>query len=188
MMFLVIKMIKYEKNDINLIVNAFLDNKIVIMLTDTVYGIMAMANKENEKRINELKKSDVNKKISVIFPNKDDLFKYLVNIDVEKKNIINEKLPGKYTFIVNLSDFSDFDRSDFGVRVTGNEYLQGVLELVGPVLATSCNISGEEICNNVDDIINVFGDRDIVLVVDKDASSMASTIIDLRDEVKIIRN
>ena len=180
-------MIKYNKCFKKDIINAFLDNKIIIMLTDTVYGIMAIANMENEKRINKLKRSNINKKISVIFPNKEYLYNYL-DIDIDKKKIIDEKLPGKYTFIVNLNNFSDFDRSDFGVRITGNKYLQNVLEFVGPVLATSCNISGEEICNNINDIIKVFGDEDIVLVIDKEASNVASTIIDVRNKIKIIRN
>ena len=180
-------MIKYNKSDKELIIKAFLSNKIVIMLTDTVYGIMAVANKENEIKINKIKKSNVNKKISVIFPNKDYLYKYLVNIDSNKKSIIDSKLPGKYTFIVNLDNFSDFDREDFGIRVTSNKYLQDILKDVGCVLASSCNISGESICNNCLEIENVFGDYDVVLVVDEDALNDASTIIDIRNEIKIIR-
>lgn len=181
-------MIIYKKSEKEKIIKAFLDNKIVIMLTDTVYGIMGLANKDNEKKINLLKGSDINKKISVIFSDKDELYKYLDNIDIEKKNMIDSKLPGKYTFIVNLNKFSDFNRSDFGVRITGNEYLQDVLKYVGPVLATSCNISGKDICNSYDEIVNVFGNCDVVLVKDIDGSNMASTIIDIRDEIKVIRN
>lgn len=181
-------MIKYKKDNKELIISAFLNNKIVIMLTDTVYGIMAIANKDNEKMINNLKRSDINKKLSVIFPNKEYLYKYLINIDNEKKKIIDDKLPGKYTFIVNLNNFSDFDRDDFGVRITGNEYLQYILESVGPVLATSCNISRESICNNIFEIESVFGNEDVILVMDEDAVNDASTIMDMRDDIKIVRN
>lgn len=181
-------MIVYEKNDKDKIISAFLDNKIVIMLTDTVYGVMAKVNKDNERRINLLKKSNIDKKISVIFPNKDILYKYLDDISLDKKEMIDSKLPGKYTFIVNLDNFSDFDRIDFGVRITGNSYLQEVLEEVGPVLATSCNISGHDICNSYNEIVDVFGNEDVVLIKDIDGSNMASTIIDIRDEIKIIRN
>lgn len=98
------------------------------------------------------------------------------------------KLPGKYTFIVNLKSFSDFKRKDFGIRITGNCYLQDILEDVGSVLASSCNISGENICNSFEEIKNVFGNEDVVVVKDINATSGASTIIDIRDDVKVIRN
>lgn len=181
-------MIRCEKKDKDFIIKSFLDNKIIIMLTDTVYGIMAIANKENEKKINMLKRSDINKKLSVIFPNKDYLFKYIKNLEIDKKKIIDDKLPGKYTFIVELDSFSDFERNDFGVRVTGNKYLQDIIEIVGPILATSCNISGCDVCNSVIDIVNAFANEDVILVEDEDAYNKATTIIDLRDDIKIIRN
>ena len=44
-------MIKYKKEEKEKIIKAFLDNKILIMLTDTVYGIMALATKENELKM-----------------------------------------------------------------------------------------------------------------------------------------
>ena len=178
---------KYNKEDRLGIIKAFLKGEIIIMLTDTVYGIMAIANRENEKKINEIKRSNINKKLSVIFPNKELLFKYMSNIDEDRFKLIDDKLPGKYTFIVNLDKFSNFDRIDFGVRITGNNYLQDILENVGPVLATSCNISGEPICNTVEEIEGVFGNMDVCLVVDVPAVNSASTIIDVRDEIKIIR-
>ena len=181
-------MLLYDKEDKNNIIDAFLDNKIVIMLTDTVYGIMAIANKNNELRINKVKRSNLDKKISIIFPNKNLLNEYLCDINEDKWKIIGEKLPGKYTFIVNLRKFSDFNRDDFGVRVTGNEYLQDILESVGPVLASSCNISGDKICNSLEEIKNVFGNDDVIVVKDENAASGASTIIDIRDDIKVIRN
>lgn len=179
---------KVSKNDEKQIIKLFKDNNILIMLTDTVYGIMALANKENEIRINKLKKSNTEKKLSVIFPNKETLFKYINNLDKEKENLINDKLPGKYTFIVSLDNFSNYNRSDFGIRITSNNYLQNIIKKVGPVIATSCNISGNSICKNTKEIEDVFSSEDIYLVLDKEANNNASTIIDLTKEIKIIRN
>ena len=58
---------KITKENESLIIKYFKENKILIMLTDTVYGIMALATKENEIKINKLKKSNIDKKISIIF-------------------------------------------------------------------------------------------------------------------------
>ena len=181
-------MIKYNKNQEQDIINAFLDGKILIMLTDTVYGIMGLANKENELKINKLKQSDINKKLSIIFPDKPTLFKYLTNLDKEKKELIETKLPGKYTFIVNLDNFFNFNRKDFGVRITTNTYLQNIIKIVGPILATSCNISGYNVCNNIEEIEEIFKNEDVILVEDIESNNQASTIIDIREDIKIIRN
>lgn len=181
-------MIKYKKEEKDKIIKAFLDNKILIMLTDTVYGIMALATKENELKINKIKKSNELKKLSIIFPNKKILYKYLTNIDNNKKKLIEDKLPGKYTFIVNLNNFSNFNRKDFGIRITSNNYLQNILESVGPILATSCNISGNKVCSNTYEIEEIFKNEDIILVEDNPSSNRASTIIDIREDIKIIRN
>lgn len=179
---------KITKKDKNLIIKSFKENKIQIMLTDTVYGIMALATKENELKINKIKRSDSNKKLSVIFPDKETLYKYLDEITQDKKNLINKKLPGKYTFIVKLKNFSNFKRTDFGIRITTNKYLQNIIKEVGPILATSCNISHEKICTNTNEIENKFKNEDIILVLDKKANNKASTIIDITDTIKIIRN
>ena len=179
---------KLSKNEEEKIVKLFKENKILIMLTDTVYGIMALANKENELKINMLKKSNIDKKLSIIFPNKEVLFKYINNLDKEKATLINDKLPGKYTFIVNLNDFSNYNRSDFGIRITSNNYLQNIINKVGPIIATSCNITGNSICKNTKEIEDIFNNEDVYLVLDKEANSNASTIIDLTKEIKIIRD
>ena len=146
-----------NKEEIIKLVN---ENKIVIMPTDTVYGLMAKLSQENEYALNEFKKSDRNKKISIIFDSVDTLLKNIDDMPENRINMIKDKLPGKYTFIVNLKEeFTKslgFNRKDFGVRVTSNEDLQNVLKVTGPVLATSCNYSKEDICVSLEDIKKIF--------------------------------
>lgn len=179
-------MLIYTKEDSEKIIKAFINNKILIMLTDTVYGIMALATKENEDKINKLKKSSLDKKLSIIFSDLNNLYNY-INIDKDKLDLVKSKLPGKYTFIVNLNNFSNFNRNDFGIRITTNNYLQTIIKSTGPILATSCNISGNPVCTTKEEIISVFGNEDVILVSDKDANNEASTIIDIREDIKIIR-
>ncbi len=175
----------YNKNEIDSIVKSLKENNIVAIKTDTVYGLMALASKENEYRINELKDSPLDKKISIIFDSVDSLLKKL-DISLEKKKLILDKLPGKYTFIVNM-DLSDlgFDRSDFGVRVTSLDYLQEIVSKTGPLLASSCNKSGKLPCVNVAQIKEDFN---VDIVADEVIDNIPSTIIDIRDEVKVLRS
>ena len=188
---MVIKVKVFTENDKNEIISLLNDDEIVAIKTDTVFGIMARMSYKNEKEINLLKKSDNNKKISIIVENKDFLFKYVENLNDEKRNLIDEKLPGKYTFIVNLNkDFcknKGFNRTDFGVRVTTNNFLQEIISKTGPLLASSCNITGLEPCSNTEEIVNQFKDSKLYVVAGSVTDNTPSTIISLIDEIKIIR-
>lgn len=178
----------YTKEEKDKIIKGLLNNELFAIKTDTVYGIMGIASKENELKINKLKKSSLDKKISIIFPDKKYLFKYIKNIDDEKTKLINDKLPGFYTFIVNLDNFFNFDREDFGVRITTYKFLQDIIKKTGPLLATSCNITSKEVLNTCEEIKKEFKDTSLNLVLDSPSINKPSTIIDIRDEIKIIRN
>lgn len=180
-------MISLNKDDEETVIKLLKDNKLVILKTDTVYGIMAIANKENELRINQMKNSLENKKISVIFDSVDTLLDNIDNLDEEKIELVKSKLPGKYTFIVNLKCLNDFDRHDFGVRVTTYSYLQRIISKTGTLLATSCNQTGYAPCKTLEEIIKQFQDKDIYLVYDGEGTDTPSSIIDIRDEIKVIR-
>ena len=188
---MVIKVKVFTENDKNEIISLLNNDEIVAIKTDTVFGIMARMSYKNEKEINLLKKSDNNKKISIIVKNKDFLFKYVENLNDEKRNLIDEKLPGKYTFIVNLNkDFcknKGFNRTDFGVRVTTNNFLQEIISKTGPLLASSCNITGLEPCSNTEEIVNQFKDSKLYVVAGSVTDNTPSTIISLIDEIKVIR-
>lgn len=180
-------MIKFSKEEKDKIIEKFNNNELMIMETDTVYGIMAKACVENEIKINKFKDSNIDKKISVIFPNKKTLYKYLYDISYYKKEYMDNRLPGKYTFIVKLRNFSDFSREDFGVRITGSSYLQEILEQVGPILASSCNKSGDTVINSIDDIVEKFGNSDIGIVNSDKILDTPSSIINLLDDIEVVR-
>lgn len=188
---MVIEVKVFTENDKNTIIDLLNKDEIVAIKTDTVFGIMARMSYKNEKEINLLKKSAINKKISIIVENKDFLFNYVENLNVEKRNLIDEKLPGKYTFIVNLNkEFcknKGFNRTDFGVRVTTNDFLQEIISKTGPLLASSCNITGLEPCSNTEEIVNQFKDSKLYVVAGNVTDNTPSTIISLIDEIKIIR-
>lgn len=179
----------HTKEEIIKLVN---DNKIVIMPTDTVYGLMAKATQENEYNLNEFKRSDRNKKISIIFDSVDTLLKSIEPLPNDRIQMIKDKLPGKYTFIVNLKkEFTSplgFNRSDFGVRVTGNPDLQNILKETGPVLATSCNYSKEDICVSLNDIKRIFAQTEVDVYYTTDLTNTPSSIIDLTSkDINILR-
>lgn len=170
------------------IIKRIMNNEVVIMPTDTVYGLMAKVSRDNEIKINQIKKSDVDKKISIIFPDLDTLFKEIDYLDEDRIALIKKNLPGKYTFIVYLKKeyvkALGFKRNDFGVRITSNKILQDIIKVTGPLLATSCNYSKEDVALDIDDLKKF----NLPYLYTKKGEKKASVIIDLTgDEVKTIR-
>lgn len=167
------------------------NNHLCAIKTDTVFGIMAIMSKENEIKINHLKQSPLDKRISIIVENTDYLKKQVENLTSEEENMVDHKLPGKYTFIVKLKhDFCTsrgFERQDFGVRVTTNTFLQDLIKETGPLLASSCNISGKEPCSNTKEIIKQFQDTNLMVVDGIVTDNTPSTIISFIEHGKIIR-
>ena len=123
--------------------------------------------------------------------NKEYLKKYVEKLTLEKEQLIETKLPGKYTFIVKLNkDFcisKGFSRQDFGVRITTNDFLQSIIQETGPLLASSCNISGQSPCSNTTEIINQFENTPLNVVEGTVEDNTPSTIISIIDDIKIIR-
>lgn len=179
---------KIERQDIDKIVNSLNNDRVVVLETDTVFGIMARASKENKIKINKLKERDENKYVGLIFPDKETLYKDMYDISYYKKEYMDERLPGKYTFIVKLKNhYGDEEREEFGVRVTGNDYLQNIIKKTGPLLASSPNISGNNPGKNIKEIEKIFKDKDIDIVDSNLTLDKASTIIRLIDDIEIIR-
>ena len=179
---------KISRFDIDKIVESLNNDRVVVLETDTVFGIMARASKENKIKINRLKERDENKYVGLIFPDKETLYKDMYDISYYKKEYMDERLPGKYTFIVKLNNhYGDEDREEFGVRVTSNEYLQNIIKKTGPLLASSPNISGHNPGKNIKEIEEIFKDKDIDIVDSNLTLDKASTIIRLIDDIEIIR-
>lgn len=171
-----------QKNKVQ-IIEELNKNNLVILPTDTVYGVMAKFYKENEIKINKFKNSDINKKLSVILYNKKQLFKYIDKLNFFRKLLICFLLPGKYTFIVNLKkeicEKHGFDRTDFGVRITKNKELQDIIKESGPLLATSCNKTGEPVCLNLKDIEKSFKEENISIYYTEELKNKPSVIYNL---------
>lgn len=178
----------YTFKDVEMISKKILNDEIMAIPTDTVYGLMAIAKRDNEENLNRLKASPADKKISLIFKDVDTLIEAIDTTKTYNIELIKKYLPGKYTFIVNLKEsaiIKKFYRTDFGVRVTTNQSLQQLISKTGTLLATSCNKSGQDICMNKEQIKKEFPSIDIV-IEDTIQTKESSAIIDLTKKEPIM--
>ncbi|OBU78405.1 translation factor/ribosome maturation factor [Mycoplasmoides gallisepticum] len=164
------KVLEFEKN-FDEIVKAINDDKLVILPTDTVFGVIC----KSKNKIYDFKKRDLNKKLI-----------YLCS-DVEQTNI-NDKLfldlvnrfwPGKLTLIYNKESY----------RIPNSPYILKIAKICGKIYSSSANISNLNPYKTWEQYYNdpYFNqNNDVVLIKGETTSEQGSTIYDL-DSNKILR-
>lgn len=164
---------------ITLASDALLNNQIIAMPTDTVYGVMCRyPNEELKDRLFKLKKRDKNKKLQVLVDSYESALK-IANFNKVEKELADKYWPGAMTLVVN----------DIGFRVPKCDILRSILKITGPVYASSLNISGECPVIDVKQAKNLFQDQ-IDLFIDGEINSdnVSSTVCRvLNQEVEILR-
>ena len=118
----------------------------VVMHTETVYGICALANQAGCQSLYALKKRDPAKPFVLVVANMQQAAK-IVHIPPQAKDLLTHIWPGPLTLIAQSKDsqLSELIQSTtLGVRVPHNPLLlQALQTLEQPLLLTSANISGQ---------------------------------------------
>lgn len=172
--------------------NAILNDEIVGIPTETVYGIGVNPNSQIAvNKIFQLKERDEDKPLSILISSFYDIHKLGVTSTIPE--VVELYWPGPLTIIVETTlEFSDGvgtkSPNSIGIRVPDNESAIELLKVTGPLAVTSANISGDEDIKSDIDAENIFGDSIQHYIKGEALHGSGSTIIDLREEdVKILR-
>lgn len=165
---------------------------VVLYPTDTVYGLGAnIFDTSAVKRIFEIKQRSLLKPVSILIPDMAAI-DLVARVSNDQKEVINNYLPGPYTFILRRTQIVPrvvtSGSAYVGVRVPNNDIACRLAGLF-PITTTSANISDDEVLSNPEDILEQLGcDVDLVIDVGDLSSDHASMIIDLsQSNPKIIR-
>lgn len=170
-----------EKERTKLVRN--LRNCLFIYPTDTVYGIGC--NAEERKLVRKLRslKEQFDRPLSVIVPSKKWIRENCEVNDLVEKWL--EKLPGPYTFILNLkktdsvSRLIHLNKNTIGVRIP-RHWISYIVEDMGvPVVTTSANITGKEVMTNLDDLNKKLKEGVDYIIFDEEIIGKSSTIVNL---------
>lgn len=135
--------------NIDKIVKEIKQGNLVIIPTDTVYGISAdMTNEKAIKKVYEAKNRDKNKPLILLVSNIDMLKKYTEKLNPLEEEIIKKYLPGKLTILLHknnkVSDEITAGSNLVGIRIPDNKNLIQIIDKIGnPIISTSVNISGK---------------------------------------------
>lgn len=170
----------------------FLENSgVVICPTDTVYGFLALAdNKKAVDKIYKIKKRPKSKPLAV-FVKDFKAANELANINEKQKKVIKNKWPGKYTFVLERKKAKLYDggKTTIALRIPKYKFLNNLLKKINkPLTQTSVNVSGSLALTKINDIIEQFSRRDVLIINGGNLKKVKpSKIIDLTNNNKILR-
>lgn len=178
--------------DLNKLSKEDLVGKIICFPTDTVYGVgCILGDNEALNKIYELKNRDLSKPLAILVPSSESIMPFIKECPLIAKDLMDKYWPGALTIIFNKKEncCDEFTRglSTIGFRMPNSKIALTVLEKFGPLATTSVNISNNPPINNLNQIIEHFGDKIDYIIEDKEiVSEVSSTIIDVSKESPII--
>lgn len=183
---------KVDEKIVGEAIDVMSEGGVVLYPTDTVYGLGAnIFDTSAVKRIFEIKQRSLLKPVSILIPDMAAI-DLVARVSNDQKEVINNYLPGPYTFILRRTPIVPrvvtSGSAYVGVRVPNNDIACRLAGLF-PITTTSANISDDEVLSNPEDILEQLGcDVDLVIDVGDLKSDHASMIIDLsQSNPKIIR-
>ncbi|MDC4181704.1 L-threonylcarbamoyladenylate synthase [Mycoplasma bradburyae] len=165
------KVLEFDK-DFDEIVQSINNNKLVILPTDTVFGVVC----KSKEKIYHLKQRDLNKKLIYFCSD-------IEQIDIKNKMFVDlakQFWPGKLTIVFNKESY----------RIPNCSKILKILKKTGKFYSSSANISNLNPYQNWEDYLNdkYFNQiNDLILIKGKTESEQGSTIYNL-DTNEILRN
>ena len=184
--------VSVKKEDIEQIAKLISDNRVVAFPTETVFGLgVKFGSHQALDALYELKHRDKGKVISMMIAKAEDIERYAY-INEAAKKIIDAFMPGMITIILKkrpfIDDYFTASLDTIGIRIPDDPFVLALLNLTGPMLVTSANLSGE--ASLVDDkaVKKVFDGKIPMIVEGECISKKASTIVDLsKGKIEILR-
>jgi L-threonylcarbamoyladenylate synthase len=188
---------KPDKKIIEEAVEVIKKGGVVVIPTDTVYGLTANAlDKKAVRRLFLIKERPLNKLFSVFAKDLEMAKKLAFIVDKTEKNL-RKFWPGQITFILNkkeiIPEFLTADEKTIGLRIPDCLIIKNLFNFLDfPLIGTSANISGKPSSGEIKEVIKQFQDKknqpDLVLDAGNLPESKPSTIVDITLPVpKVLR-
>lgn len=158
---------------------------VVVFPTETVYGIGALYNDEKAiKRIYEIKGRDFSKPLLIHMSRSEDVTLMADGVPEVFFRLTEKYWPGPLSIILNASasvpKAAISGGTTVGFRMPSDEFFIKLSDIVGPIAATSANVSGGENPLSVGDAYSQLGDLpDLYVDGGTVGKGLPSTIIDL---------
>ena len=176
------------------VAEAIRKSELIVLPTDTVYGVGASAlDEEAIQCLYFVKRRHTDKGIPILLSDICDLQKAATNVPSYAESLITRFWPGPLTLVLskrkNLPP-SISETEYVAVRIPDHDISRAIIRAAGGMLATtSANLSGHEPAQTARDALNVLAGA-VAIVVDDGPSGggVASTVVDCTgDSIRILR-
>lgn len=163
---------------------------LVIMPTDTVYGIMADATNEDAIKKVFIAKKREKKPLILLVSNIEMLKKYVIEISDLQKELIEKYWPNTLSIVFdkndNLSDTLTCGNKTVAIRMPNNKLLLEIMNKINkPLISTSANISSKDVITKVDLLEEELKRHISYILDDGEKTNISSTIVKIENN-KII--
>lgn len=180
-----------DKLNISRAVKSLLKGELVVVPTETVFGIIGNAFDENAyNSLNKIKNREENKKYTLFVKNRESIEQYAFVNEITEK-IVRKMMPGPLTIVLkakNLPRYLISEDGTIGLRIPAGEKIENILNRVNfPLISTSANISGENSIDGINGIKDVFGNKISVYLNGKIKGKIPSTVVRVDNKIEILR-
>lgn len=168
-------------DDVARAATAIAAGEVIIIPTDTVYGLAADPHSQNAmRRMFELKMRPEGVPIASLAANREQAVS-LVRPNAVFDQLAERHWPGPLTLVAERRpglDVYDNANRTLGVRVADHRFVLALTTRLGPVAATSANLHGSPTITVASESAEVFGDRVEVIIDGGTLGNVASTVVD----------
>lgn len=163
---------------------------IVVMPTDTIYGIVGLAlNQKTVEKIYQLRKRSLDKPFIILIGSMDDLKEFGIKLTQSQRYFLQIHWPNPVSVVLEVTDekFKYLHRrtNSLAFRMPKDEKLLELLKQTGPLVAPSANFEGQKPSETIGEAKKYFGET-ILYVDGGEIKSRSSTLIQLDKDGKYI--
>jgi L-threonylcarbamoyladenylate synthase len=169
------------------------DGNLVIVPTDTVYGISCDATNKDAIEKVFIAKQREQKPLIVMVSNLEMLKRYVKDINDLEQKLIDKYWPNTLTILFkkndNLLEEKTCGSEYVGIRMPDNKLLLDLMNKINkPIISTSANISGSSVITNTSLIEPELKEHISYIYDDGEKTNVASTLVKVEDgKIKILR-
>ena len=183
---------QYVKSELDQVVEALCVGEIVAFPTDTVFGLGCVYDNPTAiAHIKEAKGRSEKKPLPMMCADL-NMIEKVAELSDQARVLINQLTPGALTLILNkktsVPDYVTNGFSTIAIRIPNDEFILAMLRKLGkPLLVTSANLSDHPSMKDDQEVLNELDGRIDGIVLGSANSTIASTIVDMTNDLKIVR-
>ena len=148
---------RYKEDEIDKLAEILLNDGVIAVPTDTVYGLCARINsKKAYEKLIKIKNRPLNKLFPIMCADKEQVRSIaILNNNAEK--IMKAFMPGPITLVLDkrekLPNYIDNEYTNIAIRIATSKWLAELIKKIkSPIFMSSANQSNGPICKNIKEI------------------------------------